>query len=146
MKREIILFIIIIIVGIQFIPVQRNYSKTFSKGGIIESTKAPADIAQMLKSSCYDCHSNHTKYPWYNNIAPVSWWIASHISEAKKELNFSEWEKYTLKKKKHKLKEIIEETGEGEMPLRSYLWTHGEVKLSESQINRLETWINSIKE
>ena len=80
----------------------------------------------MLKSSCYDCHSNHTKYPWYNNVTPVSWWIASHISEVKEELNFSEWENYTLKKKKHKLKEIIEETGEGEMPLRSYLWTHVE--------------------
>jgi hypothetical protein len=61
-------------------------------------------------------------------------------------LNFSEWEKYTLKKKKHKLKEIIEETDEGEMPLRTYLWTHGEAKLSKSQINRLETWINSLKE
>ncbi len=146
MKRKIFLFIIIIFVGIQFIPVQPNYSETFSKDDIIEATKAPADIAIMLKSSCYDCHSNNTKYPWYDKVAPISWWIASHINEAKEELNFSEWGTYSLKKKKHKLKEIVEETKEEEMPLRSYLWTHSDVKLSKKQINRLNTWINSIRE
>lgn len=146
MKRKIFLFTIIIFVGMQFISVQPNYSDTFSKDDIIRATKAPSNIAIMLKNSCYDCHSNHTKYPWYNNVAPVSWWMASHISDAKEELNFSEWETYSPKKKKHKLEEIIEETEEGEMPLRSYLWTHREARLSKEQVNQLKMWINSIQE
>lgn len=145
MKNKILLIGLIILVGIQFIPVQPNYSETFSKDDIIEATKAPTDIAIMLKSSCYDCHSNHTRYPWYDQIAPVSWWVASHIRDAKEELNFSEWDNYSPKKKKHKLEEIIEETEEGEMPLRSYLWTHGDAKLSKEQINQLKTWINSLQ-
>ena len=145
MKRKLLLLAVIILVGIQFIPVEENKSDTFSKNDFINTTNPPEDIGKMLKSSCYDCHSNNTKYPWYDKIAPVSWWVSGHIDHAKEELNFSEWDTYTAKKKKHKLEEIVEETGEGEMPLNSYLWMHGEAKLTDEQVKQLKQWISMIK-
>ena len=145
MKRKILLLAVLILVGIQFIPVEENKSDTFSKNDFISTTNPPEGIGKILKNSCYDCHSNHTKYPWYNKIAPVSWWISDHIDHAKEELNFSEWDTYSLKKKKHKLEEIVEETGEGEMPLNSYLWMHGDAKLSDEQVKQLKQWISTIK-
>lgn len=145
MKRKILLLVVLILVGIQFIPVEKNKSEPYSKEDFILATNPPEDIGKLLKNSCYDCHSNTTKYPWYDKIAPISWWVADHINHAKEELNFSEWDTYTPKKKKHKLEEIVEETGEGEMPLNSYLWMHGDATLSDEQVKQLKQWISTIK-
>ncbi len=145
MKRKILWLLLIIIISIQFIPVSLNQSDSFSKDDFIVVTKAPLNIASILKNSCYDCHSNHTKYLWYDKIAPISWWVAGHINQAKEELNFEEWAAYSLKKKKHKLEEIVEKTQEGHMPLKSYLWMHGDSKLSEIQLKELKSFINAIE-
>ena len=79
-------------------------------------------------------------YPWYNNIAPISYWLANHVKEGKDHLNFSSWDKYSIKKKDHKLEEIIEMVGEGEMPLWEYTWTHGEARLTQEQRNAVVEW------
>lgn len=145
MKRKILWLLLIVFIAIQFIPVELNQSDSFSKENFIVTTGAPDNIASILKKSCYDCHSNHTKYPWYDKIAPISWWVASHISHAKDELNFEEWATYSLKRKKHKLEEIVEETEEGHMPLQSYLWMHSDAKLSENQLSELKIFISTIE-
>ena len=100
-------------------------------------TSAPKDISNILTTSCYDCHSNTTKYPWYANIAPVSWWMKHHIDEGKEHVNFSIWGDYPKKKADHKLEECVEYVEKGEMPMSSYTWTHGDAKLSEAQIKSL---------
>ena len=145
MKRKLYLLLAIVFVAVQFVPVEENKSETFSKDDFITTTNPPENIVFLLKNSCYDCHSNHSKYPWYDKIAPVSWWVAHHIDEAKEELNFSEWASYSPKRKQKKLEEIVEETEEGEMPLNSYLWMHGDAKLSADQVVQLKDWINSIE-
>ena len=145
MKRKMYLLLAIVFVAIQFVPVDLNESETFSKDDFIAVTNPPDHIAIMLKTSCYDCHSNYTKYPWYDKIAPVSWWVEDHVDHGKEELNFSEWATYSAKKKSKKLEEIIEETEEGEMPLNSYLWMHGDAKLTDGQVEELKEWVNSIK-
>ncbi len=145
MKRKILWILLIVFIAIQFIPVELNQSESFSKENFIVSTDAPDNIASILKKSCYDCHSNHTKYPWYDKIAPISWWVSGHINHAKEELNFEEWATYSLKRKKHKLEEIVKKTEEGHMPLKSYLWMHGDAKLSENQISELKMFISTIE-
>jgi len=80
----------------------------------------PKNVSLLLKTSCYDCHSNNTIYPWYNKVQPVARFLQHHINEAKHKLNFSEFAKYTVKCKKHKLDECIDEVKEDEMPLTSY--------------------------
>ena len=95
---------------------------------------------EEITSTCYDCHSNNTEYPWYNNIAPISYWLADHVKDGKKHLNFSDWESYSVKKKAHKLEEVAEMMEDGEMPLKEYTWIHEEAQLSEEQKNDVISW------
>lgn len=145
MKRKILYILILLFVGIQFVPVQLNQSALATEHDFIKVEQVPTDLAILLKNSCYDCHSNFTRYPWYDRIAPVSWWVQGHVDHGKEELNFSEWGTYSDRRKQKKLKEIIEEIEEGEMPLKSYLITHGDAKLSVAEFEALKTWISTIK-
>ena len=146
MKRKLLLVLVIIFIGIQFVPANLNKSSLEQKDDIIVTENPPQEIAVLLKTSCYDCHSNNSEYPWYDKVAPVSWWVAYHIDEAKEELNFSEWATFTSKRRNHKLEEMIEVLDEGEMPLSSYLIMHRDAKVSTEQAAQLKSWINTIKE
>ena len=105
----------------------------------------PGDVEALMKSSCYDCHSNHTDYPWYSSIQPAAWWLGDHIEEGKKELNFSEFASYSLAKQYRKLEEVIAEVKEGEMPLESYTVIHRSADLNPSQRMLLTTWAENIR-
>ena len=90
------------------------------------------DVGATFDRACNDCHSSKTVWPWYSRIAPVSWWLKSHVDEGRRELNFSEWGTYAQRKKTAKLKEICEQVREGEMPLKSYLPLHPSARLSDA--------------
>ncbi len=145
MIRKIVIFLAIVFIAIQFVPVDWNTTDEVTANDFIVATNAPVNISNLLKTSCYDCHSNNTVYPWYDKIAPVSWWINGHVDHGKGELNLSEWETFSEKKKRHKLKEIVEEVEKRKMPLDSYLIMHGDAELSEEQIENLKKWIETIK-
>lgn len=104
------------------------------------SQPMPKDVQSILRTSCYDCHSNTTVYPWYSNFQPVAWWLGKHIDEGKGELNFDAWGGYRLAKKYHKLEEIAEQVEEGEMPLKSYTLIHTNAKLSSEQKDIIVNW------
>lgn len=93
--------------------------------------EVPASVMATLRTSCYDCHSNESKYPWYSNVAPISWMVAKHIKDGRAELNFSEWGKYASDKRGQKMEEAIEEIKEGEMPMKTYVLMHADAKLTE---------------
>lgn len=109
----------------------------------IHYSEAPLGVKQILERSCYDCHAHTTAYPWYAQIAPVSWWLKDHVNDGRRHLNFSIWATYKAKKKIHKLEECIELTEEQEMPLDSYTWMHKDAKLSAEQRERLLNWFKS---
>ncbi len=106
------------------------------------SILVPADISQIIGRSCNDCHSNKTVYPWYSNIQPSGWFLKDHIDDARRHLNFSIFNTYSPQKKAHKLEEICEMVESGAMPLPSYLWLHGDARLSESDSQELCNWAN----
>ena len=83
---------------------------------------------------------------WYENIQPLGWWIGKHITDGKKEINFSEFNTYKPKRKAHKFKEIVEMVEEDEMPLPSYLIVHGGARLNDSQKKLLIEWAKNGKE
>jgi hypothetical protein len=101
---------------------------------------APAEVKSLLKRACYDCHSNETTWPWYSQVAPVSWLVARDVNDGRKHLNFSVWESYEPGRKAHKLEEIEGEVSEGEMPMAIYLPMHPEAKLTEAEKNALIAW------
>lgn len=104
---------------------------------------APADVQAIFARSCNDCHSSRTVWPWYTAVAPVSWWLADHVHEGRREVNFSEWQSYSAKRKARKLKEICEQVEQGEMPLKAYLPLHPEAKLSDAERVRICEWAKS---
>ena len=101
--------------------------------------KAPLEVMNILKTSCYDCHSNEVKYPWYSNVAPFSWVISTHITEGKKALNFSTWENYSQEDKDEKMKTIFR-TAYASMPLPSYMFLHENANLTKEQRSMIRNW------
>jgi len=101
---------------------------------------APPEVMTLLKRSCWDCHSNETVWPWYAQVAPVSWLVTRDVNHGRKHLNFSEWQGYEEGRKLKKLKEVAEEVEEGEMPLAIYLPLHPEAKLTPAERTTLVEW------
>jgi len=140
MKKKIFIGIGVLFVVIQFFRIDKTNPPVIQENDFITVTAPPSEVSELLKSACYDCHSNESKYPWYSNIAPVSWWLKDHINEAREELNFSEWGTFTDKRKTKKLKEVVEEIEEGEMPMKPYLITHGDARLTDEQKQKIMDW------
>ena len=87
-------------------------------------TAVPADVSAILDRSCRDCHSNGTRWPWYTNVAPVSWWVIDHVNHGRSHFNYSEWSKYDPEEQRNLLKQSCELIRKAEMPLPSYLRMH----------------------
>lgn len=129
--------VVAVVLAIQFIPVERNVS-TVQPGQSFEKTeKVPANVAAILKVSCYDCHSNNSRYPWYSELQPGAWFMAQHIKKGRDELNFDEFNNYSKRRKKAKIKSIISQIEKDEMPLRSYRMMHGNARLSADEKKEL---------
>lgn len=106
----------------------------------------PANVESILRTSCYDCHSNNTNYPWYINIQPIRLFMDSHINEGKENLNFSEWGNYSSRKQRSKLNEISKQIKAGEMPLTSYTLIHRNATLTAAQKEEVTHWIDKMKD
>ena len=139
-KTKIIIGVLIVLILIQFIKPGGNYGNAFGRNDFTHEIQVPDSILKILKNSCFDCHSNHTNYPWYAQTNPVYWWLNHHITEGKRELNFTEFATYTSKQKDKKLAEIAEQVEEHEMPLPSYTWVHTDAKLNGQEIKSLAAW------
>lgn len=130
----------ILLLIIQFVPNELPAVETSNPGDLIGSGIVSDDLAGMLKTSCYDCHSNETKYPWYSHVAPVSWLVAKDVREAREELNFSNWAAYDMLEKLEKLDDIAIEVSEGEMPMGIYTVIHTSAKLDDAQRQQIVEW------
>jgi len=145
LKRTFQILLLAFIV-IQFFRPAKNRSEGVSANDITKVYAVPENVQAILKTSCYDCHSNNTVYPWYSQIQPAAWWLDDHIQEGKRELNFSEFASYRIGRQYRKLNEINEQVKEGEMPLDSYLWIHKNAKLDEQQKLALANWVTSVRD
>jgi hypothetical protein len=139
-----LMIIAVALVIIQFFRPEKNISSGVSDQDISKHYGVPAKVLAVLQRSCYDCHSNNTAYPWYNNIQPFAWILADHVKEGKEELNFSTFASYTPKKAAHKLDEVIGEIEEGEMPLSSYTIIHRNAVLSAQEIKMIHDWATTL--
>ena len=132
--RYILIVALVALVVIQFVRPEKNQGGYETITAFETETKPSEEVAQILKQNCYDCHSAQTEYPWYAEIAPISMWLDDHIEDGSKHFNVSEWSTYSAKKKDHKLDELIEEVEEGEMPLDSYTWIHGNLSPEDKEL------------
>jgi len=137
------IILIVALVVMQFIRPDKNNGGYESITEFKDDTNPSEEVLSILKTHCFDCHTNQTVYPWYAEIAPISYWLADHVNEGKDEFNMSSWNSYSVKKKDHKLEELIEELEEGEMPLNSYTWTHGDISKTDKEL--LLQWAKIVK-
>ncbi|MCW3093888.1 MAG: cytochrome [Ferruginibacter sp.] len=142
------LILLAIFIIIQFFRPARNINiaPAAFANDITKVYPVPDSVQAILKSSCYDCHSNNTVYPWYANIQPVAWWLNDHIVEGKNELNFSEFASYRIRRKYKKMEEVIDQVKKDEMPLYSYTIIHRYAALSKNQKNSLIDWANEVRD
>jgi len=122
----------VVFIGIQFVPVDR------ANPPVQSDFAGPKPVKQILKQSCYDCHSNETKWPWYSYVAPVSWLVAHDVKEGRSHLNFSKWQ--AIRDQQDTKEEIVEEVVEGEMPMPIYLVMHTDARLKQEAITTLKSW------
>lgn len=144
--KIIALILLVGFVGIQFVPTDLNQSDTVPKTDFLLVNNTQENISALLQESCYDCHSNNTEYPWYNKVQPVTWFLEDHINEGKEELNFNEWDAYSNRRKNSKLKSIISQVKDDEMPLASYTLIHNDAKLSNSEKTLIIDYMKNLKE
>ena len=128
----------------QFYHPAKNNNTTLSPNHISQMYAVPVDVQKVLQKACYDCHSNSTVYPWYSYVQPVSWWLTDHIKEGKKRLNYAEFGTYTLLKQSKKLKEVITEIKEDEMPLCSYTFIHQDAVLTPKEKQAVIQWATQL--
>ncbi|HJY63295.1 MAG TPA: heme-binding domain-containing protein [Ignavibacteria bacterium] len=146
MKKVIKIVLIIIIIAfvvIQFFRPERTTTEVYEESHITKIMNVPDDVHRILKRSCFDCHSDHTAWPWYTNVAPASWLVAKDVRNGRTKMNFSQWGKIPDAKREARLEAICEEITEGEMPLKEYLYLHGDAKLTPQDKDVLCNWVKA---
>lgn len=139
--RVILAILLISLIIIQFFPTTDNISNEVPTTDVIQHRQAPSHVTALVQNACYDCHSNNTQYPWYDNIQPLAWIFEKNIKDGKRELNFNEFETYSRKKQKEKFEKMIEVIDENKMPLSSYKILHSEGRLTSSEKKQITDWV-----
>jgi hypothetical protein len=143
--KKIVLVLAVVFVILQFIRPEKNVGDS-STHNIVQNFAVPAGVQTILQRSCYNCHSNNTVYPWYEEVQPVGWFLAKHIRDGKRGLNFDEYTTYRLMKQYRRFQDIIDKIEGDEMPLPSYLLIHTDAKLSKSQKDELVQWCTAMRD
>ena len=138
--RRFLVALAVVLLLLQLVPVERTNPP------VTEEIGAPREVLAILRRSCYDCHSNETRWPWYARVAPAKFLLVRDVEEAREHLNFSRWDSYAADERAHLLEELWEEVEAGEMPLWFYVPLHPEAKLSEADLATLRTWTASATE
>ncbi|HAI83066.1 MAG TPA: cytochrome C [Chitinophagaceae bacterium] len=144
MAKKIGVVLVLALIVIQFFRPEKNITTQPATTHISKLYTVPADVEQILVNACYDCHSNNTVYPWYSNIQPVAWWLADHVEDGKKHLNFDTYTTYNLRRQYHKMEEVVEQVEANEMPMKSYKLAHSNARLTDAQKQLLINWANSV--
>jgi hypothetical protein len=126
---------------IQLIRPARTNPPSDPARALAASVALPPDAAHVLARACGDCHSNDTRWPWYSNIAPVSWFVVDHVNHGRRHFNYSDWAKYDREERERLLKNVCTLARKGEMPIASYTWVHREARLSDEDVQALCEWV-----
>lgn len=146
MLKKILIGLLIIFLLSQFIRPPHNNGDASSPSDITHMVTVPDSVMNLLNIACYDCHSNHTEYPWYSKITPVNWWLNNHIVEGKRHFNFSNFSGSSYKRMIKKMEEVGETVEKHEMPLNSYLWIHKDARLNDAQRKMIINWAKAAEE
>jgi Haem-binding domain/Cytochrome P460 len=132
---------VVAVLGLAFIGIQFVHPE-IKNPPVTADLQAPAEVKQILKTSCYNCHSNETKVPWFDKIAPAYWLVSSDVGEGRKSLNFSEIGKLPSAQQRAILFEAVNQIQLGAMPLPAYRRVHPGSVVTEEQLTVLRNYLN----
>ncbi|WP_413512840.1 heme-binding domain-containing protein [Myroides odoratus] len=145
-SKLIIMVLLAVLLLIQLVRPQKNISLTPAGKTFVDTFQVSEQVNAILAVSCYDCHSNNTKYPWYSEIQPMAWMLDKHIKEGKEKLNFDELPPDGSRKLNSRFTQITKQIEQDKMPLDSYLWMHEGARLSAEDKQLLLDYFNSLIE
>jgi cytochrome c553 len=135
-------FLVLLVVSQAIRPAGTN-PPTDAARTLAANVPLPAGAAEVIDRACRDCHSNDTRWPWYSNVAPMSWFLIDHVNDGRRRFNYSRWTDYDAKHQREFLKDACEEARKHDMPLPSYTWIHTASKLSDRDIRTLCDWTSA---
>jgi len=135
-----------IILLMQVYPVNQPPVSNDNPKDLLLTTEVPEHISTMLKTACYDCHSNETVYPWYSYVAPIKWLVNRDTRVGREELNFSNWASMSKMDQATALSDISDEVLEGEMPMKIYPIMHSDARLSDEDRQAIADWADELTE
>jgi len=141
-----VIVVAVVLIGIQFIRPAMTNPPVDDRQTIAANTQITPEVSSIFERSCRDCHSNKTVWPWYTKVAPVSWWLADHVNDGRKDMNLSEWGRMDKDRQDRKLRQICDQVQDGMMPLSSYLPMHPAARLSEQDKKTLCDWTDKERE
>lgn len=134
------LSLVVLFISVQFVRPNRT-NPPFEQQRTIESrVRVTPEVAAIFERACKDCHSNRTEWPWYAQVAPVSWYVVEHVEHGRRNLNFSEWAIYEREQADWLLGAICKTAERGRMPLSSYTRLHRAARLSPADVQTLCAW------
>jgi hypothetical protein len=145
MIKKLFLGLALLSLALQFVRPAKNLSPAPGPQDITTKVAVPAEVQRVFTKACYDCHSDHTRYPWYAEVQPAGWWLASHIKDGKQHLNFSEFGAYNAMTADRRLKQIAREVDDRSMPLNSYTWIHRDAILTAAEIKLIDDWVDAAR-
>lgn len=145
MVKKTLLALAVILIIIQFFRPKKNDSGDTTRS-ISTLYTVPPHVDSILRKACYDCHSNKTRYPWYAYVQPVGWWLAGHIRDGKRHLNFDEFAGARIARQYQRLEDCRKEVEEGDMPLGSYTIIHHDARLTDTEKEDLTSWFQQVRD
>ena len=130
--------------GVQVVRPDRTNPPVDPARTIAARMQVPPNVKSTLDRSCRDCHSHETRWPWYSNIAPVSWLLVDDVNAAREEMNLSEWSQYPPDEAAEILEDACRQTRQHKMPLPKYVFLHPEAKLSDQEIADFCAWTETL--
>ena len=138
--------LIILFLLIQIYCPERTRTDEITKDHLTKVMNVPDNVQSILKHSCYNCHSEQTEWPWYSNVAPVSWLVISDVTGARAKMNFSQFGKYAKDKQAIKLSRICDRITDKDMPPTKYTMIHTDAVLSQEDRDILCKWANAVSD
>jgi hypothetical protein len=142
--KRIVLALIVFLAVSQIIRPSRANPPIDPKREIHAVLPVDSPVASIFARSCNDCHSNRTVWPWYSQVAPISWLVAYDVRQGRQKMNFSEWDARGNEATQELVKEICTDVTEGEMPGRGYSLLHPEARISRSDVQIVCGWSKGI--
>ena len=143
--KKILVILLIILIVMQVFRPAKNTSNDTTKD-ISKNYAVPDSVKTILAKACNDCHSNNTRYPWYAEVQPVAWWMSGHIKDAKRQINFNDFDGYRIAKQYKRMEDCMDEVKEGGMPLPSYTLIHKDAILTDEEKQILLTWFETVRD